>query len=289
MTALACIFGGKLEGARSPPLTPSATEKTDTQEEQRTKDKQEKRKKNFPTKTTTAGRCGSLWHLLLMDGCLQLFCALRTRHHHTAQASPAWHPHPAPTDGRNGRRGPPSQAASPQTPAASHQRELRGASAGCPHPHRLCLPKTGDRRRCWRGLRARWAEEARGSRPALALLGTRAPTQVLWDPREGPASSLHLGLPAPPLLADLFGRTHLSMQSDPTPTPGMRGHAAPDPPASARTRKVISTLTEVGEPGNPTPRPLEAGGAGSKCLTPPPARRRPHPRGPAPHRRAPAL
>lgn len=81
MTALACIFVGKLEGVRSPPPTPSATEKTDTQEEQRTKDKQEKRKKNFPTKTTTAGRCGSLWHLLLMDGCLQLFCALRTRHH----------------------------------------------------------------------------------------------------------------------------------------------------------------------------------------------------------------
>lgn len=100
------------------------------------KDKRQtgKEKKNFPTKTTTAGRCGSLWHLLLMDGCLQLFCALRTRHHHTAQASPAWHPHPAPTDGRNGRRGPPSQAASPQTPAASHQRELRGPPPAVPIP-----------------------------------------------------------------------------------------------------------------------------------------------------------
>lgn len=84
VTVPACIFGGELDRVRSPLPTPNSMEKTGGENDKR----QTGKNKPFPTKMTTDGSFGSLWHLLLMDGCLQPFCALRTLPSPTDQAWP---------------------------------------------------------------------------------------------------------------------------------------------------------------------------------------------------------
>lgn len=182
------------------------------------------KRKPFPTKMTTDGSFGSLWHLLFMDGCLQPFCALKTLPSTTDQASPA------PTDGRNGRGGPPIQATSPQTPAASHQRQPPG-------PRAAPTDSVCQRQEARGGRTTRRVEEARGSRPVLALLGTDMPHRYFGTPgrvlRPASISALWpLSLCGPHL------EGHISLCNLSPPHPGMRGHAAPDPPASSRTWKV---------------------------------------------------
>lgn len=195
-------------------------EKTDTQEEKRTKDKQEK-KRTFPTKMAKGGSCRSLWHLLLMDGRLLPFCARGPCHHpQTRQAWPGTH--------------------------AQHQQ--MDSVSGVSHPARPPLPRPlppatsaslGDLR-WWsaptvfakdRVLEAVLAEEvdatlggagSRGlestrSRPALALLGTDGATGTLGPPG-GSCTSLRLS----PLVPSPCGprlEGHISMQFVPSPTP----------------------------------------------------------------------
>lgn len=201
---------------------------------------------------TTDGSFGSLWHLLLMDGCLQPFCTLRTLPSPTDQASLAWYLHPAPTDGQDGRGGPPSQATSPQTPAASHQRQPPGPPA-TPTDSVCQRQEAGGRTSHTVGGRGAWEP------PSAGPAGDRHAIQVLWDPGEGPASSLHLG-PLAPFLADLIWKD-TSLYAI-CPDPSMRGHAAPDRPSGLPSHmESISTLRNRGEGTRPpTPRFLEAGG-----------------------------
>lgn len=68
-------FWWKIRRSEKPPADSQLSlEKTGGEKDKR----QTGKKKPFPTKMATDGSCGSLWHLLLMDGCLQPFCALRT-------------------------------------------------------------------------------------------------------------------------------------------------------------------------------------------------------------------
>lgn len=226
VTVPACIFGGKLDGVRSSLRTPSSMEKTGGE-----KDKRQTGKKNkpFPTKMKTDGSCGSL--APAADG--QLPAALL-------------HPEgPAITH----RPGNPGLVPAPNTnrwaewtglatqpghlspgPCCQPPAPASGTSG---HPHRQCLPKTGG----WR-----WTDRTVGRRgswepPSAGPAGDRHAIQVLWDPWEGPASSLHLGPLAPsPCGPHLEG--HISLCNLSPPHPGMRGHAVPDPPASSRTWKV---------------------------------------------------
>lgn len=152
-----------------------------------------------------------LWHLLLMDSCLQPFCTLRALPSPTDQAILAWSLRPTPTDGQNGRGWPPSQATSPQAPAASHQRQLRG-------PPAIPTDSVCQRQEAGGGQTAQWAEEARGSRPALALLGTDMPYRYFGTPGRvlRPAS---ISVLWPLLLADLIWKDTSLYAICPHPTP----------------------------------------------------------------------
>lgn len=185
---------------------------------------------------TTDGSCGSLWHLLLMDGCLQPFCALRTPPAITHRAGKPGLV-PAPSTNRwvewtDGLGGPPRQATSPQIPAASHQRQPRGEPPATPTDS-VC-----QRQEAGGGQTARWAEEAHGRRPALlALLGTDMPYRYFGTPgRVLRPASISALWPLSPCGPHLEG--HISLCNLSPPHPGMRGHAAPDPLASSRTWKV---------------------------------------------------
>lgn len=249
VTVPACIFGGKLDRLRSPLPTPNSMEKTGGEQDKR----QTGQNKPFPTKMTTDGSFGSLWHLLLMDGCLQPFCALRTLPSPTDQASLAWYLCPAPTDGRDGRGGPPSQATSPQISAASHQRQPRGPLAA--PTDSVC-----QRQEAGGGHTTQWAEEARGSRPVLALLGTDITYRYFGTPG-GVLRPASISALWPLSLRTSFGRTHLSMQFVPTPPRHERPRSS-RPSGLPSHMESISTLRNRGEgTGPPTPRFLEAGGA----------------------------
>lgn len=224
-----------------------------------------------------------------MDGCLQPFCAPRTLPSpQTRRARPGTHAHRQQMDGEDGvghRR-----ATLPQTPAASAslgtsadrpdgvcQRQETGGGAG----------RGGGRTRAGSG----GLERARGC-PALAPLGTGGhrylgtPGRVLRRLRLGSA----------PLWTSAEGH-HLSMQLVPSPTPAREARQPRPPPPHTGS---ISTLRAEAGSWGPAPRPPEAGGAGSKCLTlrPPadPSSIRDAAAGaptlalrtPAPHRRAPS-
>lgn len=213
-------FWWKIRRVRSPLPTPSSMAMTGGE---RTKDKQET--KPFPTKMKTHGSYGSLWHLLLMADWL------------------------------------PAALLRPEDPAITHRPGL-GRMDGVGHPARPPLPKPllpatnaslGD---LWLspptvfakdrrlevdgrhgGHRPRWAEEARGSRPALALLGTDMPHRYFGIPGRVPRpASIRALWPLSPCGPHLEG--HISLCNLSPPHPGMRGHTAPDPPASSRTWKV---------------------------------------------------
>lgn len=189
-----------------------------------------KKNKPFPTKMTTDGSCGSL--APAADGRLP---AALLRPEGPAITHRPGNPGlvPAPSTNRwaewTGWATQPGHL-SPD-PCCQPPAPASGTSG---RPHRQCLPKTGG----WRWTdRARWAEEARGSRPALALLGTNMPYRYFGTPGRvlHPAS---ISVLWPLLLADLIWKDTSLYAICPLPTPGMRGHAAPDPPASSRTWKV---------------------------------------------------
>lgn len=235
-------FWWKIRRVRSPLPTPSSMATTGGE---RTKDKQEK--KPFPTKTTTHGSSGSLWHLLLMAGWLRPEDPAIT--HRPGLV-------PAPSTNRWAEwMGWATQPGHLSLDPCCQPPAPASGTSGC--PHRQCLPKTGG----WR-----WTDRTVGRRgawepPSAGPAGDRHATQVLRDPWEGPASSLHPGPLAPsPCGPHLEG--HISLCNLSPPRPGMRGHTAPDPPASSRTRKYQHFEKQRwGNRGPPTPRPLEAGGA----------------------------
>lgn len=234
-------FWWKIRRARSPLPTPSSMAMTGGE---RTKDKQEK--KPFPTKMTTHGSSGSLWHLLLMAGWLRPEDPAIT---HRPGLVPApstnrwaewmgWATQPGHLS--------PNPCCLPPTPAS-------GTSGS---PHRQCLPKTGG----WR-----WTDRTVGRRgawepPSAGPAGDRHATQVLRDPREGPASSLHPGPLAPLSLRTSFGRTHLSMQFVPTPPRHERPHSS-RPSGLLSHMESISTLRNRGG-GTGGPPHAEAPGGG---------------------------
>lgn len=202
---------------------------------------------------TTHGSSGSLWHLLLMAGWLP--AALL----HPEDPAVTHRPGlvPAPSTNRwaewmgwatqPGHLSP-DPCCQPPAPAS-------GTSG---HPHRQCLPKTGG----WR-----WTDRTVGRRgawepPSAGPAGDRRAIQVLRDPWEGPASSLHLGPLAPLSLRTSFGRTHLSMQFVPTPPRHERPTQLPTlQPPLAHGKYQHFEKQRWGSRGPPTPRPLEAGGA----------------------------
>lgn len=234
MTVPACIFGGKLDGVRSPLLTLSFRWKR--QEEKRTKDKQEKKK-------TLPNQDDDRWELWVSvapaaDGRLPA-ALLRpedpARHHpQSRQAWPGACTQHQQMGGMDGRVGWAAQAGhlSPD-PCCQPPAPASGGTSG--HPHRQCLPKTGG----WR-----WTDRTVGGRGSWETpspagpAGDRHAIQVLWDPREGPASSLHLGPLAPLSLRTSFGRTHLSMQFVPTPPWHER-------PRSSRPSGLLSHMESI--------------------------------------------
>lgn len=235
-------FWWKIRRVRSPLPTPS--------NDRRRKDKRQTRNKTLPNQDENT------WELWVSvaptaDGRL----AARSS---SAPRRPCHHPQTRP--GQNGWGGPPSQATSPQTPAACHQRQPRG-------PLALPTDSVCQRQEAGGGWTARWAPSTVGRRgawepPSAGPAGDRHATQVLRDPREGPASSLHPGPLAPLSLRTSFGRTHLSMQFVPTPPRHERPHSS-RPSGLLSHMESISTLRNRGggTGGPPTPRPLEAGGA----------------------------
>lgn len=223
-----------------------------------------------------------------MDGCLQPFCAPRTLPSpQTRRARPGTHAHRQQMDGEDGvghRR-------------ATLPRPLPPAPASGPPPTVLTV-FAKDRR-----PEAVLAEEVEG--PARAAEAWRGRGAARRWPRWGQAATGTWGPPGgsrvgsawarPPL--DLRGRTSSLYAIGPQPHPGTRGQAAP---ASPSAHGSISTLRAEAGSWGPAPRPPEAGGAGSKCLTlrPPadPSSIRDAAAGaptlalrtPAPHRRAPS-
>lgn len=197
-------------------------------------------------------------------------------HSPSAPRRPCHHPQTRP--GQNGWGGPPSQATSPQTPAACHQRQPRG-------PLALPTDSVCQRQEAGGGWTARWAPSTVGRRgvwepPSAGPAGDRHATQVLRDPREGPASSLHPGPLAPLSLRTSFGRTHLSMQFVPTPPWHERPHSS-RPSGLLSHMESISTLRNRGGGTGGPPRrgPWRREVPRSKCLAPPPTRRPPRPLG----------
>lgn len=146
------------------------------------------------------------------------------------QTSLAWHPRPASTDGQRVQGGPPSQAPSPQTPAASHQRQPRGPP--------LVVPTYGV---CQRQGAGGSAGRGGGRDPRR---GQQRPGEHTEPPSTGPAGDRrchrYFGTPGrvlrqpppqpsgPLSLRTSFGRTHLYAIC-PQPHPSMRGLAAPHP------------------------------------------------------------
>lgn len=250
-------FWWKIRRSEKPPADSQLSlEKTGGEKDKR----QTGKKKPFPTKMTTDGSCGSLWHLLLMDGCLQPFCALRTPPVITHRAGkPGLVPLPSTnrwaewTDGVGHPGRPPLPRSLLPATSASLGGNLRP-------PHRQCLPKTGG----WR-----WTDRTVGGRgtwepPSSAgPAGDRHAIQVLWDPREGPASSLHLGPLAPLSLRTSFGRTHLSMQFVPTPPRHERPRSS-RPSGLLSHMESISTLRNRGG-GTGAPPTLSEVPGGGRC------------------------
>lgn len=229
MMAPTCIFSGNLDRARSYLPTPSAMEKTNTQEEKRTKDKQEKKERTFPTKMTKGGSCGSLWHLLLMDGRLLPFCARGPCHHpQTRRAWPGTHAQHQQMDSMS-RVGRPARPPLPRPlpPATSSSLgDLRWWSPPTVFAKdRVLEAVLAEEVDTTPGAGSRGLESTRSS-PALALLGTDChryfgtPGRVLRQPPPQPSGPLSL--------RTSFGRTHLYAIC-PQPHPGMRGLAAPHP------------------------------------------------------------
>lgn len=218
--APACIFSGNLERAKLPADSQRNGKDQHTGGEKDKRQTGKKKERTFPTKMTKGGSCGSLWHLLLMDGRLLPFCARGPCHH--PQTRRAW-------------------------PSTHAQHQQMDSVSGVGHPARPPLPRPlapatsaslGDLR-WWspqtvfakdRVLEAVLAEEvdatpsagSRGlestrSRPALALLGTDGATGTLGPPG-GSCASLRLS----PLVPSHCGprlEGHITMQFVPSPTP----------------------------------------------------------------------
>lgn len=229
VTVPACIFGGKLDGVRSPLLTLSSRWK-------RTKDKQEKKKKTLPNQDDNR------WELWVSvaptaDGRRLPAALLRpedpSRHHpQSRQARPGACIQHQQMGGMDGRGGPPRQATSPQIPAASHQRQPGGGPPATPltvfakdrrlevdRPHGGRKRHMGVAQLCW----PCWGQTCH--------TGTLGPPGRVLCP-----ASISALWPLSPCGPHLEG--HISLCNLSPPHPGMRGHAAPDSLASSRTWKV---------------------------------------------------
>lgn len=194
-------FWWKIRRVRSPLPTPSSMAMTGGE---RTKDKQET--KPFPTKMTTHGSSGSLWHLLLMAGWLRPEDPAITRRPGLVPAPSTnrwaewtgWATQPGHLS--------PDPCCQPPAPASG--------TSGC--PHRQCLPKTGG----WR-----WTDGPHGGQKRCVGAAQRWPcwgrtchtgtSGSLGGSRVQPPS----GPCGPSLLADLIWKDTSLYAICPHPTP----------------------------------------------------------------------
>lgn len=136
------------------------------------------------------------------------------------QTSLAWHPRPASTDGQRVQGGPPSQATSPQTPAASHQHQPRGPPLVVPTDGVCQRQGAGGSAGRGGGREPRRGQQRPGEHtepPSTGPAGDRRATGTLGPPG-GSCASLRLS----PLVPSPCGprlEGHISMQFVPSPTP----------------------------------------------------------------------